>query len=52
MIGFMEPHRVSTTLILDTADAISSLEVQSFEVEEECCSPGTTRRLFLLGDDI
>ena len=53
MIGFMEPQSISTTLILETDDAISSLDVQFIEVED-CFSavPVTIRRRFLCGDDI
>ena len=53
VMGFMEPQRISTTLILETDDAISSLDAQSAKVED-CfsCSPSPVRRLFLCGDDI
>ena len=47
----MEPQRINTTLILETDDAISSLLVQSVEVED-CFSLSRVRRLFLCGDDI
>lgn len=47
-MGFMEPHRISTTLILEADDAISSLYTQA----EDCFSLSPVRRLFLCGDDI
>ena len=54
-MGFMEPQRISTTLILEADDAISSLDAQLVKVEE-CFSPVPSRlpvrRLFLCGDDI
>ena len=54
-MGFMEPQRISTTLILEADDAISSLGAQLVKLEE-CFSPVPSRlpvrRLFLCGDDI
>ena len=54
-MGFMEPQRISTTLILEADDAISSLDAQLVKVDE-CFLPmpsrSPVRRLFLCGDDI
>lgn len=51
VMGFMEPQRISTTLILEADDAISSLDAQSVKVVDRF-SPSPVRRLFLCGDDI